>query len=83
MTGQTIFNIVAGTGFVVPAGSQALLFRALLAAARDRPIRVVIDIEKPLGGRTQLSPEDLARAAEGWALQDRARSVESDARRGG
>jgi hypothetical protein len=66
MTGQSIFNIVAGTGLVVLAGSQTQLFRALFAAARDRTIRVVVDIEAPLGGRTQLSPEDLARAAEGW-----------------
>ena len=67
MTGQAIFNIVAGTGL---AGSQALLFRALFAAARDRTIRVVVDIEGPLGGRTQFSPEDLARAAEGATSDD-------------
>ncbi len=70
MTGQSIFNIVAGTGLLVLAGSQALLFRALFAAARDRIIRVVVDIEAPLGGRTQLSPEDLACAAEGATSDD-------------
>lgn len=70
MTGQSIFNIVAGTGLVVLAGSQALLFRAFFAAARDRTIRVVVDIEAPLDGRTQISPEDLARAAEGATSDD-------------
>jgi len=80
MTGQVVFNLVAGAALVVLAGGQALLFRALFAAARDQSIRLVIDLETPPGGRNQLSPEELARAAEGTTPDDGMASLAGEPR---